>query len=82
MEKTYSLAFLCWVNRCLYPDTTADELREFGISDADYAMIKMRSGPFDILEIYQDYCVGSGKGSTLHKGIDAWLEMMHDKWKL
>ena len=74
----YSLEFLAWVNRCLFPDDFERDLIELGVGPfmaMAYAELVRRQGK-DILGVYQTYI--SSKESQEH--IEMYLQMMMDKW--
>ena len=70
-----NLEFLCWVNRCLFPDDFEKELVKLGMGKIEaFLMVDpYRHGKnLCIVEFYQEWCLG--KDDTTKHIIDVWLE--------
>ncbi len=78
----YSLDFLAWINRCMFPHDFADELKELGLNEIDW--ISMRTIPpkeCNILRVWQNYCVGEWKNKDIAKAINKYLTKMYKQWE-
>lgn len=79
MNKTYSLDFLAWCNRCLFRDDFLDELKELG---AEFHVIYA----FKTSEIWRKHCcvLGLYQNFMNHAeclaALNKWVEMMKNKW--
>jgi len=74
------MEFLCWVNRCLFPVDFQRELVELGMNEADAFILSRSKSARCILELYQEWCVGTG-GEEFKVYVDKWIEMMREKWE-
>ncbi len=83
------LEFLAWVDRCIFPVNLARDFRKLGMDKPTWVMCEMtfkekqRNGKFEIIRLYQAYCVGSRtkvtKG-TIGYYLKLWLADMYRKW--
>ena len=76
----YSLDFLCWVNRCLYPYDFINELVEQGIDKIEATIMVNSYGnkPLDILKIYQDWAIVDSEWKRI---IETYLnKLLKEYW--
>jgi hypothetical protein len=77
---TYSLEFLCWVNRCLFPgDFERELIEEIGVREnvARGLAVVLDENDRNILNVYQGYGL---KQNEYKDALDKYLEYMHEKW--
>ena len=74
----YSMEFLCWVNRCLFPSDFETDLLSLGF-DAGVAFIMARDlkNHRSITQLYQDYGLTDGIAKD---ALDAYLQRMQAIW--
>ena len=73
----YSLEFLCWVNRCLYPEDLIKDLVKEGMDELEAKLMIGSKTKLNILDIYQDYCLND---DSIRYSVESFLESMERKW--
>jgi hypothetical protein len=74
----YSLEFLCWVNRCLFPDDLVNSLVKHGLNENTARLIVMSKRKLDILDLYQDYCLDD---EEIRYPFEEFLREMAEQWE-
>jgi hypothetical protein len=65
----YSLEFLCWVNRCLFPGDFVDDLIKHGMDRSKASFIVGSMKNLNILDFYQNYCLNDGEASWIIRAV-------------
>jgi len=78
-QTGYSLEFLCWINRCLFPKDFKRDLIDLGVDNmvAYTLSTTLERHSRDILVLYQAYGLHEGEYKD---AVDTYLAHMLNKW--
>ena len=78
-KNAWSLEFLCWIDRCLFPDDFEKDLIELGGSRYVAFMMgdRLKRDRCGFVRLYQEYALHDMETERL---LISYLDMMYTKW--